>query len=183
VRQTCDFAHVVSHGGGLPGFGSHMRWLPEYGVGIIALANLTYTGWSPVVDEAFQVLARTGALQPRLPQPSPALLRAREAVSRLIVQWDDELAERVAANNLFLDRSKERRRRELEDLRRDHGVCRPAGAFDVENALRGEWTMSCERGALRVSITLAPTEPQGIQFVAVRSVTPSEVRPSRPCEP
>lgn len=29
ISQTCDFSHVVAHGGGLPGFGSHMRWLPE----------------------------------------------------------------------------------------------------------------------------------------------------------
>jgi hypothetical protein len=42
------------------------------------------------------------------------------------------------------------------------GPCRPGAGFDrVENALRGEWTLPCERGALRVSITLAPTEPPG----------------------
>jgi CubicO group peptidase (beta-lactamase class C family) len=32
VWQTCGFPHVVAHSGGLPGFGSHMRWLPEHGV-------------------------------------------------------------------------------------------------------------------------------------------------------
>ena len=42
---NCDFAHIVAHTGGLPGFGSLMRWLPEYGVGIIAFGNRTYTGW------------------------------------------------------------------------------------------------------------------------------------------
>ena len=36
ITQTCDFGHIVAHSGGLPGFGSQMRWLPEYGVGIIA---------------------------------------------------------------------------------------------------------------------------------------------------
>src|SRR5439155_11512422 len=28
ISQTCSFAHLVSHGGGLPGFGSTMQWLP-----------------------------------------------------------------------------------------------------------------------------------------------------------
>src|SRR4029453_8044432 len=45
VSQTCDFRAIVAHSGGLPGFGSMMRWLPDYGVGMVALGNLTYTGW------------------------------------------------------------------------------------------------------------------------------------------
>ncbi len=32
--------------------------------------------------------------------------------------------------------------------------------FDsVENALRGKWTMSCERGKVAAALTLAPTMP------------------------
>lgn len=45
VSQNCLFNHIVAHSGGLPGFGSQMRWLPEQGVGIVALGNLTYTAW------------------------------------------------------------------------------------------------------------------------------------------
>src|SRR6267143_129918 len=45
ITQSCTFEHIVAHGGGLPGFGSVMQWLPEYGVGIVAIGNLTYTGW------------------------------------------------------------------------------------------------------------------------------------------
>lgn len=29
VSNDCRFAHIVGHGGGLPGYGSLMRWLPE----------------------------------------------------------------------------------------------------------------------------------------------------------
>ncbi len=182
IWQSCGFRHIVAHGGGLPGFGSHMRWLPEHGVGIIALGNLTYTSWGSVIDDAFDALARTGGLQPRARQPSLALAAAREAVSRLIAGWDDRQADSIAADNLFLDRSKEQRRSELDDLRTQHGSCRPNGEFDIENSLRGQWTMSCERGALRVSITLAPTIPPRVQFLAVRPVNPStERRSSGPC--
>jgi hypothetical protein len=49
-----------------------MRWLPEHGVGIIALGNLTYTSWGSVTDDAFDALRKTGGLQPRAPEPSPA---------------------------------------------------------------------------------------------------------------
>ena len=116
VTQTCQFRAVVAHSGGLPGYGSLMRWLPDYGVGIIAFGNVTYTGWGRVVGEAFDRMAATGGLQPREVRPSEALTRAQRDVSRLIVGWDDTLADSLAAENLFLDRSKDRRRREIEAL-------------------------------------------------------------------
>jgi hypothetical protein len=152
-----------------------MRWLPDYGVGIIAFGNLTYTGWGRVVGDAIDRLAKTGGLQPREIQPSPALVQARDAVSKLVIKWDDGLADKIAAGNLFLDRSKDRRRKELDDLHTTVGSCSAPDKFDsVENALRGQWTMSCERGKLQVSITLAPTMPPTVQFLAVR-VAPAEV--------
>ncbi len=182
VWQTCNIRHSVAHSGGLPGFGSHMRWLPEHGVGIIAFGNLTYTSWGSVTDEVVALLAKTGGLEPRAPQPSAALLEAREAVSRLIARWDDHLADRLAAVNLFLDESKDRRRRRIEGLMAQVGACTPDDAFDVENALRGEWTLHCERGDLRVAITLAPTMPPTVQYLAVRPAPPAGVR-SGTCPP
>ncbi len=169
ISQNCSFRHIVAHSGGLPGFGSVMRWLPEYGVGIIAFGNLTYTSWGRPAAAAFELLAKTGGLQPRTPQPSAALVSARDDVSRLVTRWDDRLADRIAADNLFLDRTRDRRRAELEALHAKYGACTPGAEFDtVENTLRGQWTMNCERGALQVAITLAPTMPPRVQFLAVR---------------
>jgi CubicO group peptidase (beta-lactamase class C family) len=179
VTQSCAFDHIVAHSGGLPGYGSLMQWLPEYGVGIIAFGNVTYTGWGGVVSSAFDALAKTGGLQRRMPQPSPSLVAARDAVSRLIVKWDDAQAEKIAAMNLFLDRSKERRRNEIEALRSQVGQCTAPASFDVvENWLRGQWTMKCERGDLRVSITLAPTIPPGVQHLEVTQVAAGQSRPA-----
>jgi hypothetical protein len=179
--QTCQFRSAIAHGGGLPGYGSLMRWLPDYGVGIIAFGNLTYTGWGNTVGAAFDRLERTGALVPREVVPSPALVTARDDVSRLVVRWDDDLAERIAAENLFMDRSKDRRRKEIEELVSKTGQCAPPDRFDVvENALRGSWSMSCERGKVQVSITLAPTMPPKVQYMSVRSA-PAQAAPSGPC--
>ncbi|MEY4377038.1 MAG: Penicillin-binding protein, partial [Pseudomonadota bacterium] len=86
ISQTCDFRHVVAHTGGLPGFGSQMRWLPEYGVGLIGFGNRTYTPWGKVFDSALEALRQTGALQPRQVQPAPAFTRAQQAVTRLVVE-------------------------------------------------------------------------------------------------
>ena len=169
VTQTCDLDHLVGHAGGLPGYGSLMLWLPAHGVGLVAAGNLTYTSWGPRFDAALAVLAATGALRPRVPQPSPALTSARAAVTRLVAAWNDALADEIAADNLYLDRAKERRRQEFAALRARHGACRADVPLNVENALRGTWTMPCERGALRVAITLSPTVPPRVQHLSTVS--------------
>lgn len=175
ISQNCQFPTIVAHGGGLPGFGTLMRWLPEYGVGFIAFGNLTYTGWGRTFDAATEALARTGGLQPRTIEPSPALTAARNAVAGLVVKWDDAAADRIAAENLFLDQSKDRRRAAIEALRAQVGACPAGSGFDrVENALRGDWTMACERGRLRVAITLAPTNPPTVQFMSVAPAPPPD---------
>ena len=51
-----------------------MQWLPDYGVGVIALANGTYAGPGRAVNEALEALAKTGGLNPRAPQPGAELL-------------------------------------------------------------------------------------------------------------
>ena len=173
VTQTCEFRAIVAHSGGLPGYGSQMRWLPDYGVGLIAFGNLTYTGWTRVIGEAIDSLNRTGGLQPRKVVPSAELTAASKSVSSLVLQWDDALADKIAAENLFMDRSKDRRRQEIDDLRAKVGTCTGPSGFDVvENALRGQWTLPCERGALQVSITLAPTMPPAVQYLSVRQAPP-----------
>lgn len=169
ISQSCEFDQIVAHSGGLPGYGSMMRWLPSYGVGVIAFGNVTYTGWGGVVTQAFDLMAKTGGLQPRMPQPSPALVDSRDAVARLIMNWNDKQADDLAAMNLYLDTSKDRRQKQIAELRAKVGTCAAPTAFDsVENWLRGQWTMKCERGDLNVSITLAPTMPPKVQYLDVR---------------
>ena len=171
VSQSCAFRHIVSHTGGLPGFGSIMLWLPDYGVGIVAFGNVTYTSWTRVTTTAMEAFVKTAGLRPRQPRPSPALVEARNNVARLIASWDDALADRIAAENLFLDQTKSRRRAEIERLKASVGACRPErDTFDaVENALRGTWTVRCDKGALQVAITLAPTMPPSVQYLSVRA--------------
>ncbi|HET6577686.1 MAG TPA: serine hydrolase domain-containing protein [Gemmatimonadales bacterium] len=175
IRQSCLFPRLVSHSGGLPGFGSIMRWLPDYGVGIVALGNLTYTGWSDVTGNALELLSGTGGLAPRAARPAPVLVQRREQVARLVSRWDDALADSIAAMNLYLDQSKDRRRAAIEQLRREAGGdCRNEGPLEAENALRGSWRMRCGDADLRVSITLAPTEPARVQYLEVEKLARDE---------
>ena len=47
IDEDATLGRFVSHSGGYPGFGSHMRWHRESGWGIIGLANLTYAPMVP----------------------------------------------------------------------------------------------------------------------------------------
>lgn len=174
IGQECRFTYTVGHGGGLPGYGSLMRWLPEYGVGLIAMGNLTYGGFGGLFNDTINALHKTGALKPRVAQPSPALLKAQADISQLIIKWDDALANRITADNFFLDAPAEARRTRWEALAKDHGTCKPATTIDPENALRGGWRMMCDRGWLDVFITLSPTTEPKVQAIGIGSVLPPD---------
>jgi hypothetical protein len=114
--------------------------------------------------------------------PAKALVSARGQVTKLVLDWDDELAQSMAAENLFLDRSIDRRRADIAALRAQVGTCKAASGFAyVENGLRGQWVLPCERGGLLVSVTLAPTMPPSVQFLEVTPAPPPEEvgRPAR----
>ena len=175
VTHDCGFGHIVSHGGGLPGFGSNMTWLPEHGIGFLSMANLTYAGPSSPAYEAIEALQQAGALTPRVLGPSPVLVSMQNAITSLWQKWEDGLAQRIAAMNLFLDQPAEARRGEMERLKREMGACRPEGPVQAENWLRGTFLLACEQGQVEVEFTLAPTNPPALQhltFTAARTLTP-----------
>ncbi|WP_337171892.1 serine hydrolase domain-containing protein [Gemmatimonas aurantiaca] len=183
ISQSCLFNHIVAHSGGLPGFGSQMRWLPEQGVGIVALGNLTYTGWGPPIDQAIELLAAAGGLTPRAVQPAPVLADMQAKATRLVQRWEQPLADSVAAMNLFRDESAPRRAAAIERVvNAAGGDCRPEGTMWAENALRGVWKLRCARGAVQVGITLAPTEPARIQqFTVIGIPADRQVGPPPVC--
>ena len=68
---------VIGHSGGLPGYGSHMRWIPDRGVGVVAVSNVTYGNMHAACIEALETLADLDALPPaRKLEATPALTAA-----------------------------------------------------------------------------------------------------------
>ena len=142
-----------------------MMWLPDYGVGMFAMANLTYAGPATPMSDAFDALRKTGALRPRELPPSTALTAARDSIVRLWGKWNDAEAEALAADNFFLDTSAVRRREEIEKIKADVGRCSQMGEVQPENLLRGKFRIGCERGFVDAAFTLAPTMPPRLQFL------------------
>jgi hypothetical protein len=90
--------------------------------------------------------------------------------------WDDAEAERLAADNLFLDTSAATRRRDMERLKKDLGECEAPGEVAPENWLRGRFRLKCQKGSVNVFFTLAPTQPPKVQALGFSpNFTPTEV--------
>ena len=167
-----DGQRHVGHPGGLPGFGSLMRWVPDLGLSVIVLANITYAQCEGPVRRALALVSREAALPLRAMRRDPGLPAARDAVEELVRRWDDDAAARLFAPNVDLDRPLRERRQELAALSERHGALARDGDIDAEDALRGRWRMRGERGHVELAITLAPTVPPLVQTLSVESVLP-----------
>jgi hypothetical protein len=180
VTSDCRFEKIAAHGGGLPGFGSYMAWLPDYGVGMFAMATLTYSGPSEPMSAAWDVMRKTGGLEKRKLPPTALQTRIRDDIFQLWKRWDDAQANRIAAMNLFLDVPIEERRAQIEKLKDEVGECADAGPVVPENWLRGQFNLACARGTLGVFFTLSPTEPPAVQHLAFRRLASEDERMGAP---
>lgn len=167
-----DLGRIVGHAGGLPGFGSHMLWLPDYDLGVVTLANLTYAPAVPIAVQMLRSLVTTAGVTPRPVQPATALETAQTQVTRLLAQWDDVLADELFAANFFLDTPRPQWQAQLDELRSRHGELRGASVIETTNPLRGTWTLQGERGWCRVWLTLTPTVPPRVQHLSYESIFP-----------
>jgi CubicO group peptidase (beta-lactamase class C family) len=107
---------VVGHSGGYPGFGSHMRWHPGTGLGVIVLGNATYTrAYQPAARMLSALLAGTArsarrshrandpgqAAVPASAAQRPGIEPAQPAPSGLIA-WEATDLARLAVERLLL---------------------------------------------------------------------------------
>ncbi|MEZ5284780.1 MAG: serine hydrolase domain-containing protein [Vicinamibacterales bacterium] len=175
VTADCRFEHIVSHGGGLPGFGSYMSWLLDYGVGMFAMDTLTYSGPSEPISQAWDVMARTGGLRKRELPPTDRQSEMRERLVRLWNGWNDDEVKAIGAVNLLLDKPADQRQAEIRAVKEQVGECTAAGPVRAENWLRGQFNMTCARGTVGVFFTLAPTSPPLLQHVAFERLASPDV--------
>ncbi|HEY2908585.1 MAG TPA: serine hydrolase domain-containing protein [Vicinamibacterales bacterium] len=183
VTSDCRFEHIVAHGGGLPGFGSYMAWLPEYGVGIFAMATLTYSGPSEPISHAWDAMVRTGGLRKREQPPTTLQTDMRAHILNMWKRWDEGEAKQIAAVNFFLDAPSAQRQAEISALKKEVGACTDAGPVMPENWMRGQFNMTCERGTVGVFFTLAPTQPPAVQHLAFQKLASPAVRMGAPTGP
>ena len=173
VRSDMELGTVVAHSGGYPGFGSHMRWHPASGVGVVVLGNRTYFPALKIGDQMLRTLVRAEPAPIRRLTPAPALEVARDAVERLLAAWDDDLAAATFSMNVDMDEPLERRRAAFDRLRETHGpLHRSDEPATSDTPLHVEWWLdgASGHGRVRVEITLDPQAVPKLQHMEVTSV-------------
>jgi CubicO group peptidase (beta-lactamase class C family) len=109
VRDDRVLGHVVGHSGGLPGYGSNMRWVKGTGVGVIGLANVTYAPMSTFTHRALTELHRAGLVVAQTVDPSHLLCERASALVDVLSNWSDQVARSLFADNVESDESFDRR--------------------------------------------------------------------------
>ena len=172
AASDCELGLTLNHGGGYPGYGSHVLLLPDFGVGIFALANRTYAGPRPPVWDAAVTLLRAGRLKPRASPPSSALTSAYAAVTKIFTAGSVTSAGDVLAMNFLMDRDAEHWARELAGLKAQVGTCDTTSPIAPTGALSGEFTWRCENGRVRGQVLLSPVLTPRIQSLTFTRLTP-----------
>jgi CubicO group peptidase (beta-lactamase class C family) len=160
----------VGHSGGLPGFGSNYRFCPDYSIGVIYFTNLRYGPIYASASQALNLLIEHGKLSPRAAQPSAILLERQQQVTALIQLWDPALGAKIAADNFFLDQTREDWMAAAASKLAVIGKILAVGPIIPENQLRGKFTLTGEKGALEVSFTLTPEIVPKLQALELKAV-------------
>ncbi len=172
AAADCELGATLSHGGGYPGYGSHVMLLPDQGIGIFAFANRTYTGASGVVWDAAMALHDAGALTGRKSPASPALATAYSATAAMYRAGEVDAASNVLAMNFLMDRSPKNWQAELLRLKQEVGDCDTRAPVTATGALSGKFEWRCATGRIEGSLLLAPTPQPSIQKLELKVVKP-----------
>ena len=177
ARQDVELGEVIGHSGGYPGFGSHMRWHPASGLGVVVLGNRTYFPAATIAERMLRALVRGEAAPVRRLSPAPVLDRARDAIERLLFSWDDDLAHATFSMNVDLDEPLEHRRAAIERLRATHGELRRSDERATgDSPFHLAWWLEGERGRVQVEIMLDPQPTPKVQWLELTSVPEPEPR-------
>ena len=170
ITKDCAGITAVGHTGGLPGFGSNWMILPEYGIGVMCFANLTYASTSAVNLQVLDTLVALARLKPRQLPPSAILKQQQQALVRLLPDWKGAEQSGLFAENFFLDYPIDSLKKEAQEVFAKAGRILKIRELIPENNLRGSFIMEGEKSNLLISFTLTPENPPLIQEYHIKEI-------------
>ena len=169
--KDCGNRVYVGHTGGLPGFGSQWTVMPEYGVGIVAFANLTYARAGLINTQVLDTLLALSGISPRQIPPSVILNQRKNELIKLLPDWSKAKESGLFADNFFLDYSLEQLQKQAKDIFAKTGSITSTGELIAENQLRGYFILKGEKSGIKISFTLTPQNPPLIQEFHIEPIT------------
>ncbi len=169
--QNANKIVEIGHSGGLPGFGSNWKILPQYGIGIIAFSNRTYAPVSGLDGQILDTLIALAHLKPKPLAVSAILKQRQSALVSLLPAWKNAEISGIFAENFFLDYFPNSLKKEAEGIFNKVGKILKINEIVPENNLRGAFVMEGEKGNIEVSFTLSPENPALIQEYEIKEVS------------
>ncbi len=167
VAQDCDLGLTLAHGGGYPGYGSHVMLMPDFGVGIFALSNRTYAGPSAPAWDSAVILQKAGLLKRADVPVSPALADFYRLAGQVYAAGNLAVLKDRVAMNFPLDRTADNWAKVLAELKAKSGTCATSAPITVASAMSGTFKWTCDMGEVQGQVLLAPTRPillQSLRF-------------------
>ena len=179
-EEVTSHGRTIAHSGGYPGFGSHMRWHPCSGLGVVALGNRTYVSVARAAAEALEaaLVARRASTTIDLGDRTRGRLdEARIVAERLVndprAAADESLIGEWFADNVEQDEPWSLRKTQLASFRERHGLLaeEPSGEPPDVGPAHATWWLAGEKGGrVKISLLLSPHPRPLIQSVSWTSV-------------
>jgi hypothetical protein len=154
-----ELGDVITHSGGVPGYGSNMRWVRGRRTAVIALANSTYAPVTELTARILDLVNEQGFMPAAPPQNGEFVTSVAARLVALVNEWDDSRADGLFADNVQLDEAYVRRRTTAEKfapIRLDQ--------VEVESAASGKAHCTGADGQrVEVTFSLAPIQPPRVQ--------------------
>ena len=156
----------VSHSGGYPGFGSHMRWHPQSGYGVIALGNLTY---APMNELATEVMNKIVVEVDALPENKEldiwkSTQNALDLVVGLLNKWDEKVADKNFAMNVDMDKPREERVKEFKKVKTKLGKFKVKD-IKSDSPATAKAELKGSKNSIFVEVQMSPEKDNKIQKI------------------
>ena len=161
--KDCEGRVYIAHSGGLPGFGSQWRIMPDYGIGVMAFANRTYAGVGGVNLRVLDTMIKIAGLQPAEIPASAILEKRKIELLKLLPDWKNAEQSGIFAENFFPDYPIDSLKKEATELFAKAGKIISVKEMKPENQLRGSFIMKGENSDILIYFTLSPENPPLIQ--------------------
>ncbi len=168
--KDCEGRIVIAHSGGLPGFGSQWRIMPDYGIGVVAFANRTYAGFSSVNLRVLDTIIKLTGLQPMQLPPSVILEKRKNELVKILPDWNGAQQSGIFAENFFPDNPIDSLKKQARDIFLKAGKILSVKEMKPENQLRGSFIIEGEEANIEIYFTLSPENPPLIQEYAIKQI-------------
>jgi CubicO group peptidase (beta-lactamase class C family) len=169
--RDCNDRVYIMHSGGLPGFGSQWRIMPDYGIGVVAFANRTYAGFNDLNLQVLDTIIKIAGLHPAQLPPSFILEKRKDELVNLLPGWNNAEQSGIFAENFFPDYPIDSLKKQAKELFEKAGKIISIKEVKPENQRRGTFIIEGEHADISIYFTLSPENPPLIQEYRIRGLS------------